>query len=259
VIGALAGDIIGSVYERHNIKRIDFPLFDSRCHFTDDTVLNVAVADCILYGGTYLIKFKEYYSLYPNLGYGPSFRRWAASPTNKPYRSIGNGSAMRVSPIGFAFDSLEQVFSEARKSAEVTHNSPEAIRGAQAIAGAIFLAKTRSTKEEIKRYIEHAFGYDLNESLDEIRRYYRFDATCNGSVPQAIIAFLESEYFEDALRKAISIGGDSDTIACMAGGIAHAFYGEVPKEIDEKVKGILDQRLNRVVSEFTETYCDVAH
>ncbi len=254
MIGAIAGDIIGSVYEGHEIKRTDFPLFDPRCRFTDDTVLTVAVADAILTATPYGVKLKEYFRYYPNAGYGGGFRHWAVSSSNEPYYSMGNGSAMRVSPVGFAFESLQKVLEEARRSAEVTHNHPEGIKGAQAIASAVFLARTGKSKSQIKGYIEEVFGYQLSESLDKIREYYRFDPTCPGSVPQAIIAFLESEDFEDAIRKAISIGGDSDTIACMTGGIAQAFYGEVPESIVEKVRTLLDGRLNRVVTEFIHRY-----
>ena len=257
MIGAIAGDIIGSVYERHNITIMDFPLFHPFCRFTDDSVLTVAVADAIMTGSDFEEKFKEYFKLYPNRGYGPRFRRWATSRRNASNNSKGNGSAMRVSPVGFAFDSLEEVLAEAKRSAEVTHNSDGGITGAQAVASTIFLARMGSSKTEMKKYIEQTFGYDLREPLDKIRQYYyrHHDATCDGSVPQAIIAFLESNDFEDAVRKAISIGGDSDTIACMAGGMAQAFYGGVPQEIEHKVGSLMDQRLNRVVTEFTSRYC----
>jgi len=254
MIGAISGDIIGSVYERHNIRRVDFPLFDPRCRFTDDTVLTVAVADAILTGSSYGDKLKEYFRYYPNAGYGPGFRRWAASRRITPYYSQGNGSAMRVSPVGFAFDTLEQVLEQAKKSAEVTHNHPEGIKGAQATASSVFLARRGATKEEIKTYVENNFNYDLNETLDQIRIYYKHDQTCPGSVPQAITAFLESNDYEDAIRKAISIGGDSDTIACIAGGIAEAFYKRIPDQIRNKVFQILGDQLKKVVQEFSEKY-----
>jgi len=250
MIGAIAGDIIGSVYEGHNLKKTDFPLFDPWCHFTDDTVLTVAAAEAILTGSDYVEKFKEYFRLYPNRGYGPDFGRWAASNRTTPYYSMGNGSAMRVSPVGFAFNTLDKVLDEAKRSAEVTHNHPQGIKGAQAVAATIFLARTEKSKREIKAFIEKTFEYNLSEPLDEIRGYYRFDVTCSGSVPQAITAFLESNDYEDAVRKAISIGGDSDTIACIAGGIAQAFYIAVPEVIVEKVKTILDKRLNAIVDQF---------
>lgn len=254
MIGAIAGDIIGSVYEWNNIKTTDFPLFDRGCHFTDDTVLTVAVADCILHGGDYASKFKEYYKLYPHAGYGGMFHRWARSSSTAPYNSFGNGSAMRVSPAGFAFDSLEQVLSEAERSAAVTHNHPEGIKGAQATATAIYLSRKGMDKQEIRNSIEKRFGYNLSRRLDDIREEYGFDETCPGSVPEAIIAFIESEGYEDAIRKAVSLGGDSDTIACITGGIAQAFYGGVPQQIKDSVYDILDDRLRAVVQEFCETY-----
>ena len=254
MIGAIAGDTIGSVSEWHNIKTTNFPLFDEGCTFTDDTVLTVAVADAILNHSDYGEKLKEYFKLYPGRGYGAGFRRWAAHRDSRPYYSMGNGSAMRVSPVGFAFNTLDEVLEEAQKSARVTHNHPEGIKGAQATASSIFLARGGAGKEEIKTYVESHFNYDLNEPLDQIPNYYKHDETCPGSVPQAIRAFLESNDYEDAIRKAISIGGDSDTIACITGGIAEAYYKKIPNAIVERVKKILDQRLNNIVSEFTIKY-----
>jgi ADP-ribosylglycohydrolase len=254
MIGAIAGDIIGSVYERHNIKVANFSLFSPGSTFTDDSVLTVAIADAILSGTGYAGKLREYYRLYPERGYGPGFRRWAAAGRSTPYNSNGNGSAMRVSPIGFAFNTMEDVLREAKRSAEVTHNHPEGIKGAQAVAAAVFLARTGSSKEEIKAYIRETFGYTLSEPLDGIRTYYSFDMTCEGSVPQAITAFLESEGYEDAVRKAISIGGDSDTIACMAGGIAEAFYRGVPADITDFALAKLDDALREVIAAFERTY-----
>ncbi len=258
MIGAIIGDIVGSVYEFHNIKKTNFPLFRSDSTFTDDTVLTVAVADCLLHGGNYAQKFKEYYRLYPHRGYGSSFRNWAASASVEPYGSFGNGSAMRVSPVGFAFSSLDEVLAEARKSAEVTHNTEEGIAGAQAVAGAIFLARMGKEKREIKDFVEQAFGYDLSEPLRRIRPRYEFDETCRGSVPQAITAFLESRSLIDAVRKAVSLGGDSDTIACVAGGIAHAYYGHVPARVEKEAMGRLDSRLRSVVLEFKAKYLSLS-
>lgn len=255
MLGAIAGDIIGSIYEWNNIKTTEFPLFGEGCRFTDDSVLTVAVADCLLHGAVYADKFKEYYAYYPNAGYGGMFHRWAGSDDMGPYMSWGNGSAMRVSPVGYAFDTLDEVLAEAKRSAAVTHDHPEGIKGAQATASAILLSRSGKTREEIKEYVESEFGYNLGEPLDQIRSYYRFDVSCQGSVPQAITAFLESDGFEDAIRLAISIGGDSDTIACITGGIAQAFYGGVPEDIAEKTLGLLDGRLRPVVVEFMERYC----
>ncbi len=254
MIGAIAGDIIGSVYEAYNIKTADFPLFSPHCRFTDDTVLTVALADSILYGSSYVERLKEYFWCYPYAGYGETFSMWATSESWEPYNSWGNGSAMRASPVGFVCDTLEEVLERAKESAEVTHNHAEGIKVAQATASAIFFAKSGQSKAEIKAYIEETFQYDLRKSLDEIRPYYRFDISCQGSVPQAITAFLESHDYEDAVRKAISIGRDSDTIACITGGIAQAFYQGVPDWIKTKVFEILDERLKQVTYAFTERY-----
>jgi len=256
MLGAIAGDIVGSVYEGWNIKTTEFPLFSWNSRFTDDTVLTVAIADSILSGAGYSDKLKEYYHLYPRAGYGGSFHLWAQSKSTEPYNSWGNGSAMRVSPVGYAYTDLERVLLEAKGSAAVTHNHPEGIRGAQATAAAVFLARSGEEKHSIRTYIEDTFGYDLRESIAEIRKYYTFDVSCQGSVPQAITAFLESEDFEDALRKAVSIGGDSDTIACIAGGIAAAYYGGVPHDITERVFALLDDRLADVTRAFHARYVD---
>ncbi len=254
MLGAIAGDIIGSIYERNGIKTKDFPVFSPGCCFTDDTVLTVAIADAILNGGEYAERLKQYYRRYPNAGYGKSFRDWGKSDSSEPYNSWGNGSAMRVSPVGFAFDNLDTVLREAKCTAEVTHNHPEGIKGAQATAAAVFLARTGNDKAAIKSYIETTFNYDLEQTLNQIRPTYRFDVSCQGSVPQAIIAFLESTDFEDAIRNAVSLGGDSDTIACIAGGIAQAFYNGVPEPIAHQALGYLDDYLRGVTLEFKSRY-----
>ena len=254
MLGAIAGDVIGSVYEFANVKTTDFPLFHEHSRFTDDTVLTVALADSLLNGTRYVDLLKQYYRAYPKAGYGGMFHQWARSEDAQPYNSWGNGSAMRASPVGFAFDTLDEVLEQAKRSAEVTHNHPEGIKGAQAIASAVFLARTGNTKDQIKNYVEATFGYDLGTPLDEIRPRYTFDVSCQGSVPQAIRAFLESTDFENALRLAISIGGDSDTIACTAGGIAQAFYGGVPQPISQRVYEILDARLSELARKFAEVY-----
>ncbi|AGA28775.1 ADP-ribosylglycohydrolase family protein [Singulisphaera acidiphila] len=254
MLGAIAGDIIGSIYERNNIKTTEFPLFQPSCRFTDDTVLTVALADSILNGIPYVDLLKRYYRAYPHAGYGGSFHKWAQSKGTEPYNSWGNGSAMRVSPVGLAYETLETVLEEAKKSAEVTHNHPEGIKGAQAIASAVFLARTGQSHEQIKNYVEAEFGYHLDTPLDEIRKTYVFQISCQESVPQAIRAFLESTDFEDAVRRAISIGGDSDTIACMAGAIAEAREGGIPAPIRRKVYEILDESLCRTTREFVRKY-----
>lgn len=254
MLGAIAGDIIGSIYEFNNCKTKYFPLFTPTSCFTDDTVLTVAVAHNILNGGGYVDRFKEYHHRYPAGGYGFRFHHWAVSESTEPYNSWGNGSAMRVSPVGFAFNNLESVLEEAKRSAEVTHNHPEGIKGAQATAAAIFLARTGHSKSEIKSYIQHKFSYDLTPTLDEIRPIYQFNESCQGTVPQAITAFLESNDYEDAIRNAISLGGDSDTLACITGGIAHAFYGKVPDKIAEEALSRLDEPLYKVTVSFMQKY-----
>ena len=254
MLGAIAGDVIGSVDEVVNVKTTEFPLFHEHCRFTDDTVPTVALADSLLHGAPYVDLLKRYYRAYPRAGYGGMFHRWAASGDSLLYHSYGNGSAMRISPVGFAFGTLEEVLEQAKRSAEVTHDHPEGIKGAQAVASAVFLARTGRDKVHIQAYLETAFGYDLGTPLDEIRETYEFDVSCQGSVPQAIRAFLESDDFEDAIRRAISLGGDSDTIACMAGGIAQAFHGGVPEGIAHRVDEILDEPLDEVSRRFTEAF-----
>ncbi len=267
MLGAIVGDVIGSFYEWHNVKTVNFELFTRQSRFTDDTVLTVAIADAILYimsqnpalsvaqrKKVYACKLKEYGNKFPHAGYGQSFIEWLSSDSLGPYGSYGNGSAMRVSPIGYAFDSLDKVLEEAKLSAAVTHNHKEGIKGAQAVASAVFIARTGGSKEQIKQFIEKQFIYDLNQKLDDIRPAYKFDSSCQGSVPQAIIAFLESEDYEDAVRKAVSIGGDSDTIACIAGGIAQAYYKEIPKYLIDRVWLMLDSGLKRVINQFNERY-----
>jgi len=254
MIGTITGDIIGSVYERHNIKIMDFPLFGPWNRFTDDTVLAIAVADVILHNGDYIDTFKEYVRRYPQRGYGSHFYRWALSDSRKPYYSFGNGSAMRVGPVGFAFETLDEVLSEAKRSAEVTHDHPEGIKGAQAIAASVFLARKGCSKEYIRDYIAGAFSYDLDRTVEHIRPKYRFDVSCQGSVPEAIIAFLESTDFESAIRLAVSLGGDSDTIACMTGGMAEAYYGGVPEEISSQVLKMLDDKMKEVINIFSNRY-----
>jgi ADP-ribosylglycohydrolase len=256
MLGAIAGDIIGSIFEFHNADRIDFPLLGSGCHFTDDSVLTIAVADALLSDCPYVEKIKAYYHFYPHAGYGGNFRRWAASASLQPYNSFGNGSAMRVSPVAYAFDDLDTVISEATRSADCTHNHPEGIKGAQAVAAAIFWARKGRTKEDIRGEIENRFGYCFSDTVQNLHGSYRFDETCQGSVPQAITAFLESHDFESAIRNAIYIGGDSDTLACMAGAIAEAYYGGVPLPVREFVFQRLDERLSGVVRTFLAKYPD---
>src|SRR5437763_3972668 len=216
MLGAIAGDVIGSVHEHLATKSTDFELFAPAARFTDDTVLTVAVADCLLHGRDDVAAFHQYFNDYPNAGYGFRFFQWASAGSREPYNSYGNGSAMRVSAVGHAFNSLDLVLRHAAQSAEVTHNHPEGVKGAQATAAAIFMARQGDTKSAMKTALQEMFGYDLTPRLDDIRPSYSFDESCQGTVPQAIVAFLESTGYEDAVRKAISLGGDADTLACIA-------------------------------------------
>lgn len=250
MLGAIIGDIIGSVHEFIGTKSADFELFTPECTFTDDTVLTVAVADCLMTGAFYADKFREYTLAYPTRGYGLGFLQWVHSGKREPYGSWGNGSAMRVSPVGFALDDLESVLSEAKRSAEVTHDHPEGIKGAQATAAAIFLARNGSSKDEIRDYISRIFEYDMNRTVEEIRPDYTFDVSCQGTVPEAVIAFLDSNGYEDAVRLAVSLGGDADTLACITGGIAEAFYGGVPRDIEQHGISLLDDKLRKTVRRF---------
>lgn len=257
MMGAIAGDVIGSIYEVANHKSTEFPLFGPACRFTDDTVLTVALAEHLLTGVAYDQLMRGYYRRYPRAGYGGRFHMWAQVDDAGPYQSFGNGSAMRASPVGFAFDTVDEVLAQAERSAVVTHDHPEGIKGAQAVALAVLLARTGSPKDAIRDAIADRFGYRLDVPLAEIGPAYAFDVTCQGSVPQAITAFLESDDFEDAIRKAIALGGDSDTIASMAGGIAQAYYGGVPGPILDEVERRLDPPLLAVAREFCGRYgCD---
>ncbi|MBW6479797.1 MAG: ADP-ribosylglycohydrolase family protein [Bacteroidales bacterium] len=254
ILGAIVGDIIGSVFEWHNVKTTDFQLFTEKTDYTDDSVLTIATIDSILHGIDYTTAYQTYGRKFPNRGYGGYFRSWIRSDYPKPYNSYGNGSAMRVSPVGWAYNTIEEVLHQAKRSAEVTHNHPEGIKGAQATAAAVFLARTGSSKAEIKKYIQDAFGYDLERRIDDIRHVYTFNETCQQTVPEAILAFLESEDYESAIRLAISIGGDSDTVACITGGIAEAFYREIPEWIVEKALGLLSSEIIKLVEEFSMKY-----
>ena len=246
--GAIAGDIIGSVYEFDNIKTTDFPLFTDESDYTDDTIMTVAVADWLLNGGDLVKVMQQYSAEYPCPmgGYGGRFSYWLMEETPLPYNSWGNGSAMRVSAVGWKFDSLEKTLEVAKETAIVSHNHPEGIKGAQATAAAIYLARSGKSKQEIKQYIETAFSYDLDRSCDDIRPDYSFDVSCQGTVPEAIIAFLDSSDFEHAIRLAVSLGGDSDTLACITGGIAEAYYG-MPVDIKREIKKRIPEKFNEII------------
>ncbi|MES3677350.1 ADP-ribosylglycohydrolase family protein [Halomonas elongata] len=254
MLGAIAGDIIGSVHEGAGTKHREFPLFTPQSTFTDDSVLCVAVAEVLLSGGDFIDAYHDYFQRYPDAGFGGSFTRWAASRSRHPYYSWGNGSAMRVPPVGFAATSLEEALSLAKRSAEVTHDHPEGIRGAQAVAAAIFLARQTDDKTSLRHELETRFGYDLSPRLDEIRPGYGFDVSCQGSVPPSIIAFLEADGVESAIRNAISLGGDADTQACMAGAMAEAFHDGLPESLRHEVLARLPDDLRRVVETFEAHY-----
>lgn len=255
MIGAIIGDIIGSRFERFNYKGKDFELFHESCRMTDDSILTLAVADAFMNGKSYCDIVLEYARENPLAGYGGSFVNWVDSSDHKPYNSWGNGSAMRVSALSWLIDDMDILMEEAKKSAEITHNHPEGIKGAQAIAAAVLLARQEKTKEEIKQYIEDNFKYDLNRTVKFLNETYQFDVSCQGSVPEAIICFLESTDFEDCLRNAISIGGDSDTIASMSCAIAEAYYIHIDEDIQKYALDFVlkNQRFSNVFNQFNET------
>jgi type I restriction enzyme M protein len=260
MIGAVAGDIIGSVYEFRNRKSKRFPLFGYGCSYTDDSVMTLALCDAILMSGddrkdlsaNAVRCMQDLGRRYPYCGFGGMFRRWLFSDDPAPYNSFGNGAAMRVSGAAYAGETLEEVLDIAVKITEVTHDHPEGIKGAQAAAAATFLARSGAGKDEIRKHIEEKY-YPLDFTLKEIRPDYRFDVTCQGSVPQALEAFLESRDFEDAVRNAVSIGGDSDTIAAITGAVAEAYYG-VPDRIRAKAESYLDSTLLDILRRFEERY-----
>jgi len=251
MLGAIIGDIVGSVYEFNNIKTTEFELFSKDSHFTDDTVMTIAVAVGLWrgYGNINdtqksIIDTMRYYGRrFSYAGYGEKFAKWITSSNPVPYNSYGNGSAMRVSSVAWIYDSLEEVEKYAEATATVTHNHPEGIKGAKAVATAIFLARTGKTLDDIRTYISSQYGYDLSRTLHEIRPEYKFYESCQKSVPESIIAFLESKSFEDAIRKAVSLGGDSDTIAAIAGSIAEAYYGNIPSWIVKESINRLEEPL----------------
>ena len=258
--GAILGDMIGSPYEFDlGNKSKEFPLFSKRSKFTDDTVMTIAVAEAFmasLQDGSdpkdkLIASMKKYGRMFPNAGYGGRFGRWLFLGGKEPYNSWGNGSAMRVSSVAWLFDDLDTVRAMARLSAEVTHNHPEGIKGAEATASAIYLARTGSTKEEIKTYIEDNFSYDLSRTCDQIRPNYYHVESCQETVPEAITAFLEGESFEDVIRTAVSLGGDCDTLTCISGSIAEGFYG-VSRELKQECRNRLPEELSAVLTRFDQ-------
>ena len=252
ILGAILGDIAGSRFEFRNEKSTDIELFTEADYFTDDTVMTIAVADWLMNGTSLPNIMRDWATEYPNRGYGGMFYEWLFPIDERekgPYNSFGNGAGMRVSPCGYIARTLDEALDLAKQSAEVTHNHPEGIKGAQAIAAAIYLARQHTPKGEIRRCIEHTFGYDLQRTCDDIRPTYEFDVTCQGSCPEAIIAFLDSTDYESAIRLAISLGGDSDTIACMTGGIAAAYYG-IPDWMIEKAVKYLPADMIEIINRF---------
>jgi ADP-ribosylglycohydrolase len=259
LVGAIAGDMVGSLYEVRSIKTKEFPLFSRRSRFTDDSVLTIAIADALLSDGGFAVSLKRWGRRYPDAGYGGSFHRWLLSDDNEPYNSWGNGSAMRVSAVGYACDSVASVLQQAEQTAVVTHNHPEGVKGAQAVALSVFLGRSGADKQQIKNEMTTRFNYDLDRLLDHIRPRYQFDVSCQGSVPESLIAFIESVDYEDAIRNAVSLGGDSDTMACIAGAIAQPYYGGVPQWIVDAVEERLTHDLLEVVNRFDDVYGPGTH
>lgn len=254
LFGAIAGDIVGSAFEHCAQKTVDFPLFPLGSQFTDDTVLTVAVAEALLTDRDYAKAIRRWAQRYPHAGYGGAFRKWMVDPGAGPYNSFGNGSAMRVSAVGWAFDSAEEVLAEAERTAIPTHTHPEGVKGAQAVALAVLRARTGASKEAIRGEISGRFGYDLSRTVEDIRPHYRFDSSCQGSVPEAITAFLDSSDWEHAVRLAVSLGGDADTLAAIAGGIAEAYYRGVPDEIVGTALNFLTPDILELVTRFSGAF-----
>lgn len=260
MLGAIIGDIVGSRFERHNIKKKDFRFFRFNCSPTDDSIMTLALGKAIMESKTdysdlsenAVKSMQELGRYYPNCGYGGHFREWIFSDNPQPYNSYGNGAAMRVSAAGFVAKTLEEVKLISKKITEPTHNHPEGLKGAEATAVAIFLARSGNPLLEIKDYIDKHY-YPMDFTLDEIRPHYHFDVSCQGTVPQALMSFFESRSFEDAIRNAISLGGDSDTLAAICGGVAQAYYG-IPSQLREKALSYLDQRLSLILAEFETRY-----
>ena len=259
--GAILGDMIGAPYEfdRGKKKTKDFPLFIPRSHYTDDSAMTIAVAEALMDSRgrpdeevrkALVDSMQRWGTRYPNAGYGGMFYRWLHSKNPQPYGSYGNGSAMRASSAGWLFDSFDETWRKAKLTAEVTHNHPEGIIGAECVATVIWLARHGKSKEEIRAFVTDTFGYDLSRTCDEIRPGYRFDVSCQGTVPEAVTAFLEGTDFEDVIRTAVSLGGDCDTLTCIAGGMAEAMYG-VPEELKAECRKRLEPDMVEVLDRFT--------
>lgn len=267
MIGAIAGDVLGSLYEAWSTKDKNFRLFHELDRPTDDSVLSLAVAKAILdadaRGRTpgvedYERELRAFGRRYPDAGYGGAFRAWLGDPRGKPYGSFGNGSAMRASAVGWAFGDAETVLRQAELSAAPTHGHPEGVKGAQAVALAVFLARMGSSKEDMRAELSRRFGYDLGRRVDAIRPSYKFEVSCQASVPEAIVSFLDADDWEDAARNAVSLGGDADTQACVAGAIAEAYYGGVPPRVIAWVLPRLEQGLFSTLSDFARRFLPAA-
>lgn len=254
MLGAIAGDVIGSAWEGSGEKRHDFPLFSEFSRFTDDTVMTMAVAHALLEGHGYAETMREFGRRHPFAGYGAQFERWLLDSTMGPYNSYGNGGAMRVSPVGLAARSVQEALAEAERSAAPTHSHPEGVKGAQAVALAVFLARTGASKADIRREISARIGYDLERRVESIRPGYSFDVAAERSVPEAIVCFLDAADFEDAVRNAVSLGGDTDTMACIAGAIAEAFWGRVPEPIARTLRDRLPPDFLDLLERFRSRY-----
>ncbi len=254
MLGGIAGDVVGSAFEFAAIKATEFPLFGARSEFTDDTVLTCAVAEVLLDGGDYAAAFRRWGRRHPDVSWGGRFRHWLFDDRAGSYGSFGNGSAMRVGPVGWACGSVAEVLAEAERGALPTHDHPEGVKGAQATALAVFLARTGAGKEAIRAEIAGRFGYDLGRSVAVIRPSYGFDETCQGTVPEALIAFLDSTDFEHAVRLAVSLGGDADTLACIAGSVAEAYYGGVPAAIAGETRRRLSADMVALVDRFAARF-----
>ena len=254
MLGAIAGDIAGSTREWNRVDTREFPLFPDGSRFTDDTVLTVATAHAILTGGDYAAAYHAFGNRHPHAGYGGAFRKWLQSPARQPYNSWGNGSAMRVSPVGWAFDTEQDVLREAERSAAVTHNHPHGVAAAQAVALGIFLARRGASKQDIRRELSERFGYDLARTVEAIRPSYSFDVSSQGSVPEAIVAFLDAAAVEHAIRNAIWLGGDADTQAAIAGSLAEAWHGGLPPSVRNEAVTRLSDDLREVTDRFAARY-----
>jgi len=252
MIGAIIGDIVGSPYEFHNHKSIEFPLFINKCHTTDDSICTSAIAEKFVYGGTYENHLSTLCSRYISKGYGRKFASWVEDVDRKPYSSWGNGAAMRVSPVGWWFKSLDETVAEARESCECTHNHQDSYDAAGAVAGSIFMLRNGSSKHDVYKWVSDRYGYDLDRKLDDLRPAYKFEVSCRKSVPEAFIAFMEGNSFEEVLRFAVSLGGDSDTICAIAGSLAEAHYA-IPADILISAVSFIEPELLQICNDFIRT------